>query len=250
MVQKSFGMKSHGNSIQSGPLWRFARGVRSLVDRRYRRAARSLRDLPQIEYRTVIDAGAHGGLFTDALLKLHKPSRVVLVEPIPELAEKLRYRFEGHSEFSVVEAALSDADGEAQFEINRSDASSSLLKIDNRNSEWFGWDLSVARTVTVRTLTLPKVMSEQRLDRIDLLKLDLQGGERSVLTAGESVLDRIRVIYTEAFFEPLYTGAWLFWELNDFLTARGFKLCGISSIVHARDGTLLQANAIFGRTGE
>jgi hypothetical protein len=61
------------------------------------------------------------------------------------------------------------------------------------------------------------------------------------------VLERVRVIYTEVFFEPLYVNAWLFWELNDFLTARGFKLCGISGIAHARDGTLLQANAIFGR---
>ena len=247
MVQKSFGMKSHGNSIQSGPLSRVARGVRSLVDRRYRRAARSLRDLPQIEYRTVIDAGAHRGLFTDAFLKLHEPSRVVLVEPVAELAEKLRDRFEGSSGFSVVAAALSDANGEAEFEINKSDASSSLLKIDQRNSKWFGRDLSVARTVQVRTLTLPQLMSEQRLDGIDLLKLDLQGGERSVLTAGGSALERIRVIYTEVFFERLYANAWLFWELNEFLTARGFKLCGISGIVHGHDGTLLQANAIFGR---
>lgn len=248
MVQKSFGMKSHGNSIQSGPFLRLARGVRSLVNQRYRRAARSLRDLPRIEYRTVIDAGAHRGLFTDALLRLHEPSRVVLVEPIPQLAEKLRDRFERHSGFSVVAAALSDANGEAEFEINQSDASSSLLKIDNRNSEWFGSDLGVARTVQVRTLTLPQLMNEQRLAGIDLLKLDLQGGERSVLTAGESVLERVRVIYTEVFFERLYANAWLFWELNEFLTGRGFKLCGISGIVHARDGTLLQANAIFGRT--
>ena len=63
----------------------------------------------------------------------------------------------------------------------------------------------------------------------------------------EAVLDRVRVIYTEIFFEQLYAGAWLFSEMNEFLASRGFKLCGLSNIVHARDGDLVQANATFRR---
>lgn len=245
---KSFNMAFRRNPIEPGPLVRFGRQLRSLVDKRYRRAFRALRNLPRIEYRTLVDAGAHHGAFTDAFLELHRPSRVVLVEPIPELAEKLKKQFENRPGFSVVVAALSDSNGEADFEINTSDASSSLLKIDSRSSKWFDLDLSVARKISVPTLTLPQLMDEQQLDEIDLLKLDLQGAERLVLTGGETVLDRIRVVYTEVFFERLYAGAWLFWEINDFLAARGFKLCGLSSIVHAPDGSLLQANATFRRT--
>jgi FkbM family methyltransferase len=163
------------------------------------------------------------------------------------VAEKLKNQFEKRPGFSVVPAALSDKNGEADFEINQSESSSSLLKIDKRNSEWFGFNLAVARTIRVPTLTLPQLMQEQHLDEIALLKLDLQGAERSVLTAAETVLDLVRVIFTEVFFERLYADAWLFWEMNDFLTARGFKLCGLSTIVHARDGTLCQANATFRR---
>ena len=148
---------------------------------------------------------------------------------------------------SIVSAALSDRNGEAQFEINRSEASSSLLPIDPRNTAWFSRDLRVARTVQVPTMTLPALMEEQGLQTVDLLKLDLQGAERFVLTGGEAVLDRVQVIYTEIFFEQLYAGAWLFWEMNEFLAGRGFKLCGLSNIVHARDGDLVQANATFRR---
>ncbi len=217
------------------------------MDARYRRVARSLRDLPRIEYRTLVDAGAHNGLFTDAFLKLHQPSRVVLLEANPDLAMRLREKVASYPGFSVVGAALSDANGEAGFEINQSDASSSLLKIDPRNTEWFGRNLNVERTVRVPTVTLPQLMKDERLTEIDLLKLDLQGGERAVLVSSESVLDRVRVIYSEVFFERLYAGAWLFWEMNEFLAARGFKLCGLSGITHAGDGTLLQANAIYRR---
>jgi FkbM family methyltransferase len=223
------------------------RQVRSFFDKQYRRAYRNLRHLPRLEYRSVIDGGANRGSFTDAFLQLHRPDRVILVEAIPELAEKLRARYAGKPGISVVAAALSDKNGEAQFEINQSDASSSLLPIDPRNSEWFGRDLRVARTVQVPTITLPALMEEQGLQTVDLLKLDLQGAERFVLTGGEAVLDRVRVIYTEVFFEQLYAGAWFFQEMDGFLAGRGFKLCGLSNIVHARDGDLVQANATFRR---
>jgi FkbM family methyltransferase len=219
--------------------------VRSLFDKEYRRAFRNLRHLPRLKYRSVIDGGANRGSFTDAFLQLHRPEKLVLVEAIPELAEKLRARYADRPDISVVSAALSDKNGEARFEINRSDASSSLLPIDPRNSAWFSRDLTVARTIRVPTLTLPALMEAQRLETVDLLKLDLQGAERFVLTGGETVLDRVRVIYTEIFFEQLYAGAWLFWEMNEFLSRRGFKLCGLSNIVHAPDGDLVQANATF-----
>jgi FkbM family methyltransferase len=224
---------------------RFAQEVRSLFDKQYRRAFRNLRHLPRANYRFVIDAGANRGAFTDAFLLLHQPERIVLVEAIPELAMKLQARYESDPRISVVSAALSDRSGEAKFEINRSEASSSLLPIDPRNSDWFGRDLSVANSISVVTLTLPELMDRQQLERVDLLKLDLQGAERLVLSGGAGVLDRVGVIYTEVFFERLYGGAWLFWEMNEFLSGRGFKLSGLSNIVHAADGDLVQANATF-----
>jgi 2-O-methyltransferase len=223
--------------------------LRSLFDKQYRRAFRNLRHLPRLEYRFVIDGGANRGSFTDAFLQLHRPERLVLVEALPDLAERLRARYAGKLGLSVVSAALYDINGEAQFEINRSEASSSLLPIDSRNTAWFGRDLSVARTIRVPTMTLPALLEEQRLETVDLLKLDLQGAERFVLSGGDAVLERVRVIYTEVFFEQLYDGAWLFSEMNAFLAARGFKLCGLSNIVHARDGDLVQANATFRRIG-
>jgi FkbM family methyltransferase len=223
----------------------FAQEVRSLFDKEYRRAFRNLRHLPRVPYRFVIDAGANRGAFTDAFLRLHQPERVVLVEAIPELAMKLQARYERDPRVSVVSAALSDRNGEARFEINRSEASSSLLPIDPRNSAWFGRDLSVANSISVVTLTLPELMNRQQLESVDLLKLDLQGAERLVLSGGAEVLDRVRVIYTEVFFEQLYADAWLFWETNEFLSGQGFKLCGLSNIVHAADGDLVQANATF-----
>lgn len=226
---------------------RIAQQVRSLFDKRYRRAFRNLRNLPRLDYRCVIDVGANRGAFTDAFLELHRPEKLTLVEAIPELAERLRGKYASKSGMSAVSAALSDRNGEAQFEINRSDVASSLLPIDPRNTAWFNRDLTVARTIRVHTMTLSTLMKEQGISSVDLLKLDIQGAERLVLSGASDVLDRVRVIYCEVFFEPLYKGAWLFWETNEFLAGHGFRLCGLSNIVHAPCGDLLQANATFRR---
>jgi FkbM family methyltransferase len=240
-------IKSSSGKNPDFKLARLAREIRSLFDRQYRRAFRNLRHLPRLDYLSVIDAGANRGSFTDAFLQLHKSRRLVLVEAIPELAEKLRAKYAGWPGISVVSAALSDSNGVAPFQINRSEASSSLLPIDPRNSAWFSRDLRVARTVEVPTITLPSLIEDQALETVDLLKLDLQGAERFVVTGAGAALDRVRVIYTEVFFAPLYADAWLFGEMNDFLVSRGFKLCGLSNIVHASDGDLIQANATFRR---
>src|SRR5205814_3403706 len=179
------------SGLKADSLARLGRQIRSFLDKKYRRAFRNLRHLPRLEYRFVIDGGANRGSFTDAFLQLHRPERLVLVEAIPDLAKKLRARYAGKPDISVVSAALSDKNGEAQFEINRSEASSSLLPIDPRNTVWFDRDLTVARTVQVPTMTLPTLMEEQGLKTLDLLKLDLQGAERFVLTGGEAALPRV-----------------------------------------------------------
>ncbi|MFL6590098.1 MAG: FkbM family methyltransferase [Chthoniobacterales bacterium] len=193
----------------------------------------------------MIDAGANRGGFTDAFLRLHKPERVVLVEASPEFASKLRDKYAADARISVIAAALSDRGGEAPFEINSYPDASSLLSIDPRNSEWWSRDLSVARSIVVPTVSLEELVSRENLETVDLLKLDVQGAERLVLSGAADILNRVRVIYTEVFFEALYSGAWLFRETNEFLAAHGFKLCGLSNIVHAGDGDLLQANATF-----
>src|SRR2546423_13940790 len=152
---------------------RFAQEFRSLFDKQYRRAFRNLRHLPRVDYRFVVDAGANRGAFTDAFLRLHDPERMVLVEAIPELALKLQEKYSGDPRISVVGAALSDRNGEAQFEVNRSEASSSLLPIDPRNSKWFERDLSVADSIVVPTRTLVPLIHRESIDRMYSLYMDL-----------------------------------------------------------------------------
>jgi FkbM family methyltransferase len=193
----------------------------------------------------VVDGGAHKGTFTDAFLQLHAPERLVLVEPNPRLVEQLKRKYADRSGIEVAPFALAGSSGTAEFNLNRWSAASSLLPINPRSSGWFGRALDVTGTTKVSTLSLRDFMEQYRLAAIDLLKLDLQGAESLVLRSAETVLPAINAIYTEVFFEPLYDGAELFFDLWAFLRERAFTLCGLTNIAHGRNGDLLQANAIF-----
>ncbi len=62
------------------------------------------------------------------------------------------------------------------------------------------------------------------LQVLDLLKLDCQGAELSVLRGAGGRIRAIRWIYCEVSIEPIYDGAPLFGELHAFLRDAGFEL--------------------------
>lgn len=60
------------------------------------------------------------------------------------------------------------------------------------------------------------------IDRIDLLKIDIQGGERDVLQAGRTALARAVAVQTEVGFHRLYRGQPTFADVDLELRSQGF----------------------------
>jgi FkbM family methyltransferase len=67
------------------------------------------------------------------------------------------------------------------------------------------------------------------LDSIDMIKIDVQGGELDVFKAAAEKLDEVMLIWTEVEFIPLYENQPLFAEVDQYLRERGF-------IFHAFEG--------------
>ncbi len=97
---------------------------------------------------------------------------------------------------------------------------------------------------------LSDFIAPEELGAANLLKIDVQGFELEVLKSAESLLPRLRWIYAECSFVPLYeAGQALADEVTAFILAeRGFlALSGRSSILPAieRGGALLQMDFLF-----
>ena len=125
----------------------------------------------------MLDLGANYGHFAEAITARFG-CKCVAVEPSPEpfaAISKSPY-------ISKIQAAVSDASGTMPFHIAVDSVASSLAK-----------DTSVgAKAINVRVLSLGDLVSQLAWQRIDLLKVDIEGAEIQMLAAcSDELLGRI-----------------------------------------------------------
>ena len=202
-----------------------------------------LRDL---KISNVVDVGANVGLVAQKYRKLFPTARIVCVEPIKELAEQVRVNC---PTANVHQIALSANDGEADFHINASRDTSSLLMSDLESipSSY----AEIQREIGVRkipTRKLDTLAAECNIEQISVLKMDIQGGELAALEGASNLLRNanIDIIYTEVFFLPFYINQPLFGDLLSRLAEDKYALHGIYNYgFSGRSGKLQWADAIF-----
>jgi len=168
-----------------------------------------------------LHVGAHKGDEISAY-RARKISPVVFVEANPDLAENLRNRFAGDDDVTLIEAAASDTDGTATFNITSMDQSSSLLPLKEHSRLYP--KIGVEKQVTVRTALLDDLLREANVDtrQIDFVAMDIQGAELMALRGATGLLAHIRALQLEVNFAELYDGCALIGELDDFLAQHGF----------------------------
>ncbi|RLI13802.1 hypothetical protein DRO33_00570 [Candidatus Bathyarchaeota archaeon] len=156
----------------------------------------------------VIDAGAHVGLFTLKCLRIHKACLVVAVEPHPLNAKLLRSNMvlnglEG--KVAVVEAALGSEEGKGRLYLARVAGRHSLVQRHG------------GRSIPVEVITIDGLVRGLGLERVDFIKVDVEGAELDVLRAAGGTLSRFRpTLVIEARVDRLR-------ELVDLLRPYGYE---------------------------
>jgi FkbM family methyltransferase len=164
-------------------------------------------DLPCADAEVIVDLGAHIGLATLRLLAANPSARVIAVEPDPFLIEQLRANVSGLP-VTVLQAAISDESGERTF----------------YRSDTFSWANSLERTmpvqipVSVHTVTLDEILDAYSCSRVDLLKVDIEGGEWDLFSRG--LPDRVQSVVGEVHARPGRAPK----QLIDGLTADGLTV--------------------------
>jgi FkbM family methyltransferase len=171
---------------------------------------------------TIVDVGAHAGQFAEALDFLYGPRRLWVVEPNPAHGPALDRRFSGRDQFRVVNSCLGDRKGEVAFNVHDFDAASSLYVCKAGHLAAFGFEEG-RTSISVPITTLEDLLQGEP-GTIDLLKLDCQGAELSVLKGAGGRLHDVRWVYCEVSIDRIYDGAPLWGEVHDFLRGAGFEL--------------------------
>ena len=148
---------------------------------------------------TFVDIGANAGLYSAwaASACLHGTGTVLAVEPDPELQRRITFNRDLNQldNLDIAPCALGDTDGNATLQVGNKNRGENHLA----NSATDG-DAS-ANEVSVPIRTLTGLLTERNIDRIDGLKIDIEGHEHTVIrhffdNAPESLWPRFLVFET------------------------------------------------------
>ena len=196
----------------------------------------------------VLDVGANTGQYARSLREKGWPGPMVSFEPLSSAYADLEAAAAADPAWSVRRVALSDAAGDAEFQVAGNSASSSLLPMTELHSDAAPHSAVVA-TERVPVARLDDVIDEVAPDtRRAWLKLDVQGGELGVLRGAERTLDRVGVIDAELSLDTLYEGQPDLMEVVGWLREHGFDLVKLEEAFrHPQTGQLLQCDGLFVR---
>lgn len=159
-------------------------------------------------FRTIIDCGSNIGLTVRYLNAAYPDARIIAVEPDEGNFELLSRNAVGRPGIECVKAAVWHEPGRLN------------LKREGLNPS--GFQVASAQLGDTEAVTIPQLMARHGIERLSLLKIDIEGSELEVFTAPDlSWLDRVDAISIElhdswrpgcgdAFFKAIALWNWTF----------------------------------------
>lgn len=173
---------------------------------------------------TFVDAGANDGLFTlFAARRVGPTGQVWAFEPSPREFLRLRrnVRLNGIGNARTFPLALANVDGQAEMKIADDEHSGQNTLGD------FCYQIGLAGREQVATKRLDELAQQECLHAIDVLKLDVEGAELSVLAGAESILRKQRpVLLLEVNENALGLQGTTAAALVEFLRAHDYEIHG------------------------
>jgi FkbM family methyltransferase len=193
------------------------------------------------------DVGANVGLTAITLADQFPSATIWSFEPFPKAFADLKKVSEKCSRIRPINIALGDEEKTQTLFLTNYNPTNSLLPPAAQASVYLEGCMESAGTLSVPVRTLDKFCAEQNIDHVDLLKMDVQGYELSVLRGAKSFLERgkIKLVYTEANFVPLYEQQAYFHDLYNFLLERDFHLVALYDLQYRAGCALNWCDALF-----
>jgi FkbM family methyltransferase len=187
--------------------------------------------LPPSQVKVAFDLGSRDGEVALYLRDHYPHAEVIAFECNPPAIEKCREHFKDEDRVRLVESAVSEIDGPVDFyaidpELTETPdpegniGASSLYLAD----PGYPHERYVQKAITVDSVSLASWARRQvpAIESIDVLWMDLQGAELRALQGMGSLLETVKLIYTEVEYQRMYQGQPLADEVHAFLTSQGF----------------------------
>jgi FkbM family methyltransferase len=132
----------------------------------------------------ILDIGANAGIYSLAALAIQPDATVHAFEPTTEIAARLRAtaKLNRLDHLHVHEVAVLDTNGQAVLKRFRGELGT------NEGMNFISRDRGDSGTECVETVCVDQFCKDHLINRIDLMKLDIQGHEHSALKGAEQLI--------------------------------------------------------------
>lgn len=168
--------------------------------------------------KVVIDLGANEGYYTLKLKQNNPKCKVIVVEPNPLAFEVLEKNVKSNklSDVILINKAACGKNGKITFEIVGSVSAIGGKDLGIMSRPWLKKEM--VKKIKVDCVTLNKLFTKYKIDKVDILKLDVEGMELEILKSSKNLLNRIHKIVVEWHSRKIKD------DLKKFLRNNGFKL--------------------------
>lgn len=155
----------------------------------------------------VLDLGANTGVYSLLATSLSSTARVIAVEPSPANADRLRanVRLNGETRITVVEAAVGASEGTLEIAVPADGSICDVASaVDGFSRAFYGIAYT---TISVAQTTVDRLVADHAITRVDLIKLDVEYFELSVLKGATETLNTLSpIVMAEVFDYDVLTG--------------------------------------------
>lgn len=140
----------------------------------------------------IVDAGANIGLASLYFASKYPDAKIIAIEPEASNYELLRRNAEPYANIITLQSALWHEDGK-------------VLISDSGGGHWAFVTKDIGGECTpegfygheVRALTMPTLLREHGIERIDILKMDIEGAEKEVFADSSEWINKVSALIIE-----------------------------------------------------
>lgn len=133
--------------------------------------------------RTVFDIGANNGYFSLIAARLNSAAQVFAFEPVPRICNQIHRNVALNrlKNLTVIQAAVSEKNGRATLFVPKSEFPTSASLMESFRPE--------TEPIDCQSIKLDTFVRENYIDRVDLVKIDTEATEPSVLKGMQTILN-------------------------------------------------------------
>lgn len=180
----------------------------------------------------LFDIGANLGQTIDRFESLFSKPKIFSFEPTPSLFNSLNEKYDKRKNIHLSDYAITNEEKTVSFNIHETSSGSSSIEnviSDSRFAKRRNLENNITK-VNVKGISLDKFCRENKVNHIDLLKIDVQGHEKEVLEGATELIknQKINIIEIEVIIGEAYVKKVNFYDIEQYLIPNNYRLVALS----------------------